>query len=95
LSRRTEPERPFFAFLNYIDAHSPYLLPTGRLHRFGGAPTAKGLRTMIQNWAELDKNLISPQDLEFAGKAYDDCIADLDEHVGILLDRLRRRGASF
>ena len=29
LSHRREPARPFFAFLNYFDAHSPYLLPPG------------------------------------------------------------------
>ena len=38
LSRRHQPERPFFAFLNYFDAHHPYLLPTGRMHRFGFEP---------------------------------------------------------
>ena len=27
LSRRRQPERPFFAFLNYYDAHYPYQLP--------------------------------------------------------------------
>ena len=92
LARRTQPDRPFFVFMNYIDAHYPYLLPPGRLHRFGGAPTDIGQRTMIQNWADLDKNLLSPQDLAFASKAYDDCIADLDEQVGKLIDRLRQRG---
>ena len=35
LSRRSRPERPFFAFLNYMDAHFPYLVPPGRIHRFG------------------------------------------------------------
>jgi arylsulfatase A-like enzyme len=92
LADRAQPERPFFAFLNYMDAHYPYLLPQGRLHRFGGAPADRAQRTMIQNWADLDKSLLSPQDLAFAGNAYDDCIADLDEQVGKLLDRLRKRG---
>jgi arylsulfatase A-like enzyme len=91
LTQRAQPERPFFVFLNYMDAHYPYFLPPGRLHRFGGAPTDKGQRTMIRNWADLDKSLLSPQDLAFAGNAYDDCIADLDEQVGKLLDKLRRR----
>ena len=30
LSRRTEPARPFFAFLNYSDAHTPYELAAGQ-----------------------------------------------------------------
>ena len=29
--------RPFFAFLNYFDAHIPYYAPPGVLHRFAGA----------------------------------------------------------
>ena len=36
---RPEPGRPFFAFLNYFDAHYPYQLPPGRLHRFGVEPS--------------------------------------------------------
>src|SRR5271156_4046266 len=35
LSRRTQPQRPFFAFLNYSDAHTPYELSPGKVHRFG------------------------------------------------------------
>ena len=31
LTRRRQPERPFFAFLNYYDAHVPYELPSGRI----------------------------------------------------------------
>ncbi len=36
LSRRTEPERPFFAFLNYNDAHYPYLTSAGKAAPFRG-----------------------------------------------------------
>ena len=35
LSRRRQPDRPFFAFLNYFDAHYPYQLPDAAIHRFG------------------------------------------------------------
>ncbi len=38
LSRRRQPTRPFFAFLNYFDAHDPYVLPTGAEYRFGLKP---------------------------------------------------------
>ena len=38
LSHRPEPRRPFFAFLNYFDAHSPYLPPDGVGVRFGVKP---------------------------------------------------------
>jgi arylsulfatase A-like enzyme len=92
LSQRGQPERPFFAFLNYFDAHYPYQLPAGRYHRFGGTPADTRQRAMIEHWGDLDKRPLSPQELEFAASAYDDCIADLDEQIGILLDKLRRNG---
>ena len=92
LSRRTQPERPFFAFLNYCDAHHPYELPPGRFHRFGAEPIDNYQRILIQQWWELDKTTVSPQGVAFAADAYDDCIADLDEQLGRLVDRLGRRG---
>ncbi len=55
LSRRTEPARPFFAFLNYSDAHTPYELPTGRIHRFGVAQPDERQRELIRRWGDLDK----------------------------------------
>jgi arylsulfatase A-like enzyme len=92
LSRRTEPARPFFAFLNYSDAHTPYELSTGRIHRFGVAQPDERQREMIRRWGDLDKIRLASRDLPFAVDAYDDCIADLDEQLGKLLDKLRRRG---
>jgi arylsulfatase A-like enzyme len=91
LSRRPGPGRPFFAFLNYFDAHRPYRLPPGRIHRFGVTPTGSQ-RQLIQNWGDLDKTRLSAEEIAFVAAAYDDCIADLDEQIGKLLDELRRRG---
>jgi arylsulfatase A-like enzyme len=92
LSQRGQLERPFFAFLNYFDAHFPYQLPTGNYYRFGGKPADTRQRAMIERWGELDKTPLTPQELAFGASAYDDCIADLDEQIGILLDKLRRKG---
>ncbi|MGC8643394.1 MAG: sulfatase [Isosphaeraceae bacterium] len=92
LSHRAQGERPFFAFLNYNDAHYPYELPPGRLHRFGAEPTDRYQRHLIQEWGTLDKKTVSPVGLAFALDAYDDCIADLDEQLGKLVDRLDQRG---
>jgi arylsulfatase A-like enzyme len=92
LSRRTRSSRPFFAFLNYSDAHTPYELTTGRIHRFGVAQPDERQREMIRRWGDLDKIRIASRDLPFAVDAYDDCIADLDEQLGKLLDKLKRRG---
>jgi arylsulfatase A-like enzyme len=91
LSRR-QPERPFFAFLNYFDAHWPYQLTPGRIHRFGFGPKNNRQRDLIQNWWSLDKSGISFQDVAFACSSYDDCVADLDEQIGRLFDELEGRG---
>jgi arylsulfatase A-like enzyme len=92
LTYRAQPERPFFAFLNYYDAHYPYQLPAGRLHRFGVEATDRHQRLLIQQWGLLDKTTISPSGVAFAADAYDDCVADLDERLGKLVDELGRRG---
>ena len=83
---------PLFAFLNYFDAHFPYQLQPGRVHRFGVEPTDNYQRILIQHWWELDKSTLSPEGVAFANDAYDDCIADLDEQLGKLIDELDRRG---
>ena len=92
LSRRRQPERPFFAFLNYSDAHTPYELPWGRIHRFGVEEPDERQRELVKHWGDLDKVRLATKDLPFVVDAYDDCIADLDEQLGALIDRLQRRG---
>ena len=92
LAHRVQPERPFFAFLNYYDAHYPYQLPHGRLHRFGVEPADSHQRLLIDQWGVLDKTTVSPAGVAFAADLYDDCIADLDERLGKLVDELGRRG---
>ena len=92
LSRRTEPRRPFFAFLNYSDAHVPYELADGRVHRFGLAQLDVRQRELITHWGELDKAHLAQADRTFVVDAYDDCMADLDEQIGRLVDKLRRQG---
>ncbi|MGP0069262.1 MAG: sulfatase-like hydrolase/transferase, partial [Isosphaeraceae bacterium] len=92
LIRRRQPERPFFAFLNYYDAHYPYQLPEKSVHRFGFGPRNARESWLIQNWYQLDKRGISTRDLAFVRNAYDDCIAELDGQLGQLVDELGRRG---
>jgi arylsulfatase A-like enzyme len=88
---RRQPDRPFFAFLNYFDAHWPYRLSTSSIHRFGVGPKNDRQRMLIDDWWSLDKRGVSPQELSFVADAYDDCVADLDEQVGRLFDELGRR----
>jgi arylsulfatase A-like enzyme len=92
LETRGQPGRPFFAFLNYNDAHYPYELPPERPHRFGSRPSDEYERLLIRRWGLLDKTTVSARGVAFALDAYDDCIADLDEQLGMLFDVLDRRG---
>jgi arylsulfatase A-like enzyme len=91
LSRRREPTRPFFAFLNYLDAHSAYLLPRGASYRFGRPPTAADVQ-LFDDWPYLDKRKLSPYYVALVGDCYDSCLGYLDEQLGELFGELKRRG---
>ena len=92
LSRRRQPERPFFAFLNFFDVHYPYKLPDGGFHRFGRKLRTQREMDLIENWRTVEKSGLSAQEIAFMRDSYDDCIADLDEQLGRLIDELERRG---
>ena len=87
LSRRHQPSRPFFAFLNYFDAHSPYLLPPGASWRFGLKPHAESdtLRPSLDRLTLPENYSVLAQD------CYDNCLAYLDEQLGKLFAALDRR----
>jgi arylsulfatase A-like enzyme len=91
LSRRRQPERPFFAFMNYFDAHYPYELPVTGIHRFGVKPRNNRESTLIRDWLRLIQNRPSPYQIRFGLDAYDDCVTNLDEQLGRLIDELDRR----
>ena len=91
LSRRRQPERPFFAFLNYFDAHHPYELPEKGIHRFGVKPRTTREATLLRDWRWLIQKGPSPHQIDFVRDSYDDCVADLDEQLGRLIDELDRR----
>ncbi len=92
LSHRRQPERPFFAFLNYYDAHYPYQLPHRGIHRFGPEPNDSRESYLIQSWGQIDKRGLSARDIAFVRDSYDNCVANLDEQLGCLIDELGRRG---
>lgn len=76
------PERPFFAFVNYFDAHDTYLSPLATRRRFDP-----------QGPLIIEKREgITEADLAPTRAAYEAAIAHVDEHVGRLLDQLEQRG---
>jgi arylsulfatase A-like enzyme len=93
LSHRPEPQRPFFVFLNYFDAHSPYLPPEGTPFRFGLRPrTEADFILLAQLWTMIDQLRLAPRYRLLARDSYDNCLAYLDERLGELFDEFQRRG---
>ena len=90
--RHRRPDRPFFAFLNYFDAHGPYVPPPGFEGRFGIRPKPPRDYDFLFSIMHMDSSSLSKRDILLARDCYDDCIAFLDEQLGRLLDQLRRQG---
>jgi arylsulfatase A-like enzyme len=91
LARRPESRRPFFVFLNYFDAHTPYKLPDGAQPRLGRMPLTQDERRIIyDNWIDIDKPNLPQHYLNLARDSYDNCLAYLDEQLGHLFDDLQR-----
>jgi arylsulfatase A-like enzyme len=92
LSRQKRADRPFFAFLNYMDAHEPFLPPREYVAKFGVQPRGRGESEMLLHYWDIDKTHLSPRDTALNRDGYDDCIAYLDQQIGAMLDELDRRG---
>lgn len=87
LSWESEPrERPFFVFMNYFDAHAPYLPPDSLAGRFGPRRTGRALHDLSnrEHWS------VAEIDAERA--AYDEVLLALDQQLGRLFEELRERG---
>ena len=92
LAGRREPKRPFFAFLNYLDAHEPFVPPGDAGKGFGRRPRTRGeYRTLLDYW-DREKLKLAEPDVTLARDSYDDCIAGLDRQIGVLLDDLDGQG---
>lgn len=77
-------DRPFFAFLNFMDAHSPYTPEPPFTALFPEAPRGRGPGERTAG--------ITTADLEGTVAAYDRAIAYMDHEIGRLLDTLRSAG---
>jgi arylsulfatase A-like enzyme len=92
LTRRAGRRRPFFAFLNLNDAHSPYEVPDRSIPGFGVRPATTWDRLTLLRWHALEKANLTTHDVQMAADVYDDCILYLDRRLGMLLEELKRRG---
>lgn len=79
-----QTEHPFFAFLNYFDAHDPYVPPAAFASLFD---ESRPYHPQVNPYRQYD-----PQAVSAMQTAYDRCLAYVDEQVGLLLEDLRTRG---
>ena len=83
-----ERSRPFFAVLNYFDAHAPYLPPAPFRGKFARRSDPGGI---LNPWADRD-TLDQPGEVQDERDAYDGGIAYIDSKIGALMRELRARG---
>lgn len=86
LAHRSGENRPFFAFLNYYDAHDPYIAP---------APfdTLFDKRRVSAHPREDPFIPLTQIEVVSDVAAYDESLAALDHQLGLLLSELDRLGA--
>jgi arylsulfatase A-like enzyme len=89
---RRRSDRPFFAFLNFFDAHEPYIPPPGYAGRFGRGPQGARDYEFLIEYIGTIKSEVTPRDFAMTRDCYDDCLAFLDEQLDRLLGELERRG---
>lgn len=94
---RRHGDRPWFAFLNFFDAHEPYFppdsvkraLPPGSrwddFDHFAGLLTGSGA-------LRADKWTMTPEERAAHASGYDGAILRIDAQIGRILDELRARG---
>ena len=88
------PQRPFFAYLNYYDAHEPYLPPSPFDTLFG--PDTLRDKTLIRQKGARDAHRINKKAMSAGERAaeqqaYDGAIAYLDSRLEQLIAELDRR----
>jgi arylsulfatase A-like enzyme len=86
---RQDDTRPFFAFLNYYDAHGPYQPPPPFDAKFGDASRREELEQMRE---DAPARQWPPEVIRAAKDAYDGSIAYMDAQLGDLFRELDRRG---
>jgi arylsulfatase A-like enzyme len=84
--------RPFFAFLNYYDAHDPYLPPNEYFERIAGRPRPNRLSPLRRHALYQRASQVTPEEVELEELSYEASIAYLDDQIGQLLQALDDRG---
>ena len=94
----TDAERPFFAFLNYMEAHRPYLPRSRSRAQFMSPEEVERSYGVDQSWTAVwsytfGLHEFSAAELDLMRATYDATLFELDELLDRLLARLEDRGA--
>jgi arylsulfatase A-like enzyme len=84
--------RPFFAFLNYYDAHDPYLPPQVYFRKFAGRERERQLSPLRRRGPFVPADRLTADELALEIAAYNGAIAYLDAELGKLFTALENRG---
>ncbi|MGE0352464.1 MAG: sulfatase [Gemmatimonadales bacterium] len=85
-------ERPFFAFLNYYDAHGPYLPPAPYDSLFSGHHRSDNRSPIHRYLARPRSRPPSPEAVREEIAQYDGALRYLDDQLDSLFRQLERRG---
>jgi len=86
--------RPFFAFLNYFDAHEPYMPSEGDAARFriGPAVDRGAFEHRFNNIKHVDWHSLSVSQMAQERALHEAAIAAIDREIGALLAGMESRG---
>jgi len=93
-----DPDQPWFAFVNYMEAHRPYLPPEKYRRLFMSEADAERSYSLPDTWPAVWGHVFGVQrqsdaDLELAATTYDASLRELDDLFAALLEGLEARGA--
>lgn len=92
-SAKRRTDRPFFAFLNYYDPHSPYHVSDAEFDVFSSLAAEERSNIRLEWLRSFPAFLPSNSaEVQLAVDTQDAAIKYMDHHIGRLLDELDRRG---
>ena len=98
IQRSHERKRPFFTFVNYYEAHDPYLPPSPYLEAYLTPEQQRAAKHLVQSRNDLCahacgvRGVLSEEEIELLAALYDAEVAYQDAMIGKLVDTLRRSG---
>ncbi|MBP6875616.1 MAG: sulfatase [Candidatus Eisenbacteria bacterium] len=95
--KRRNPDRPYFAFLNYMEAHRPYIPPRSYRERMMSPAQVARSYEIDRSWASQWSFTFGladydAEELAITAATYDAAIAELDDLLRDLLQGLEKAG---